>query len=77
MRYKIPHYTNRADCPAVIPALYSADCTTAISTAFTNAADLTSSLVGGFFYGSLVDVIKASAYEFCLKLKAGAIEKTV
>jgi len=77
MRYKIPQFANRPDCPAVITALFSADCTTAVSTAFSNAVDLTSSLVSGFYYGSLNDVTTVSIYEFCLKVSAAGLSKTV
>jgi len=50
-------------------SIYKADCAT-LSTDFSNAADMTSSLVSGLLYATLSDETVAKTYDFCLKVTA-------
>jgi len=68
MRYKIPVYANSASgCPAVNQHVLYGKGTSAVSPAFSNAADLTNSLDNGVLYATLDDDAVAETYEFFYK----------
>jgi len=67
MRYKIPVFTTTNSlCPVIKYVLYTTG-TTAVSTAFSNAADLSASLDNGFVYATLADATVGAIYEFYLE----------
>jgi len=74
VRFKIPVYTNAIGCPAISSATIKAVGCSASSTDFTNAADITGSPAGGFWYAEVADAIGSSAttIDFCLIVNAGS-----
>jgi len=80
MRYKISVYaqSDLPDCPAVSKYVLYTKGTSSVSTAFSNAADLTASLDSGFLYATLSDPTVGGIYEFFLEVHAGdTLKKTV
>jgi len=76
MRYKIPVYANSdSRCPDVTKYVLYNKGTSSVSTAFSNAADLTASLDSGFVYATLADATVGAIYEFDLEVETGGSPK--